>query len=101
MGIMLQLEEALAEELRREASDENTSVEELAHRLVQDALNERLAARRWQSLNRRRLELIAQKLQGTLATPEIEELDQLQSLAYERAAPFDKALLSTAVWEKH
>jgi hypothetical protein len=96
MGITLQLEDELAEELRQEASDENTSVEELANRLVRDALQERLAARRWQSQNRRRLELIAKKLEHTLTALELQELDQLQSLAYERAAPFDKALRETA-----
>ena len=38
MGFTLQLEDALLEELRRQASDEHTSAEELAHRLMRDAL---------------------------------------------------------------
>ena len=42
------------------------------------------------------MELIAKKLTGPLAAEEAEEFRQLQSLAYERAAPFDKALLQTA-----
>jgi hypothetical protein len=96
MEFMLQLEETLAEELRQQASDEHTSAEEFAHRLVREALQERSAAKRWHAQNCRRLELIAKKLDGPLATEEAEELQQLQSLAYERAAPFDKALLQTA-----
>ncbi len=40
MGITLQIEVVLAEELRQQASDEQTSVEELAHRLMRDALQD-------------------------------------------------------------
>src|SRR5437588_505037 len=86
MGFTLQLEDVLAEELRQQASDEQTSVEELAHRLMRDALQERSAEKRWRSQNRRRLELIAKKLKGPLPAEEVEELNQLQSLVYERAA---------------
>jgi hypothetical protein len=75
--------------------DEQTSVEELAHRLMRDALQERIAAKRWPSQNRRRLELIAKKLTGPLAAEEAEEFRRLQSLASERATPFDKLLLQT------
>jgi hypothetical protein len=96
MEFTVQLEDTLAEELRRQASDEHTSVEELALRLMRDALQERIAARRWRSQNRRRLELIAKKLQGPLAAEEEQEFQQLQALAYERAAPFDRAVLQTA-----
>jgi hypothetical protein len=96
MGLTLQLEDTLAEELRRQASDEHTSVEELAHRLMRGALEEYVAARRWRSQNGRRLELIAKKLKGPLTAGEEQELQQLQALAYERAAPFDRALLRTA-----
>lgn len=96
MGFTLQLEEALLEELRRQASDEQTSVEELAHRLMRDALRERIAAKRWRSQNGRRLELIAKKLQGPLAVAEAEQFNRLQALAYENAAPFDRGLLETA-----
>jgi hypothetical protein len=93
MGITLHLEDALTEELRQEASEEHISVEELAHRLMRDALQEHVAARRWRSDNRRRQELIAKKLNGPLTAEEQEEFRQLQALAYQRTAPFDKALL--------
>ena len=96
MEFMLHLEDALAEELRQQASDEHTSVEELAQRLMRDALQEHIVARRWRSQNHRRLELIAKKLQGQLAAEEEQEFQQLQVLAYERAAPFDRILLQTA-----
>ncbi len=88
-------EDALAEELRQEAPDEHVSVEELAHRLVCDALRQRVAARLWRARNRRRLELIAKKMNGPLPAPEQEEFRQLQALAYEAAAPFDNVLLQT------
>jgi hypothetical protein len=94
MEVTLQLEDTLAAELRQQASDEHTSVEELAQRLMRDALQERISARRWSAQNRRRLELIARRLTGPLGAEE-EELRQLQLLAYERAAPFDKVLLQT------
>jgi hypothetical protein len=96
MEFMLQLEDTLAEELRQQASDEHTSAEEFAQRLVREALQERSAAKRWRAQNRRRLELIAKKLHGPLTVEEEEELRQLQSVAYERAVPFDQALLQTA-----
>jgi hypothetical protein len=96
MEFTLHLEGPLAEALRQQALDEHTSVEEYAQRLIADAIQERIAAKRWDSSNRRRLELIARKLQGPLTSEEEEEFQQLQALAAERAAPFDKALLQTA-----
>jgi hypothetical protein len=95
MEFTLHVEDALAEELRQEASDEQVSVEELARRLVHDALQQRVASRRWRSRNRRRLELIAKKMEGSLPVAEQEEFHRLQTLAYEAAAPFDNALLQT------
>ena len=64
MEFMLQLEDALAEELRQQASNEHTSVEDFAHRRMSQALSDRIAAKRWAAQNRRRLELIAKKLKG-------------------------------------
>jgi hypothetical protein len=95
MGFTLHLEDRLAEELRQEASAEHVSVEELAHRLMRDALQQRVAAKRWRSENRRRLELIARKMQAALSAEEQEEFHQLQSRASEMAAPLDKTLLQT------
>lgn len=93
MDLTLQLEDRLAEELRQEASAEQVSVEALAQRLVSDGLQLRIAQKRWAAQNRRRLELIARKMQAPLTDEELEELRQLQSRAYEMAAPFDRALL--------
>ncbi len=95
MSFTLQVEDALAEELRRQASEEETSIEDLAHRLMRDALQERIAAKRWQAQNRRRLELIAKRLRGPLTGEEAEERHQLQTLVCERATPFDRTLLQT------
>jgi Lon protease-like protein len=95
MGLTLHLEDTLAEELRQEASQEHVSVEELAHRLMRDALHQRLAEKRWRSQNRRRLELVAKKMNGALPAEEQEELRQLQTLACQMVAPFDTALLQT------
>jgi hypothetical protein len=95
MSITLHLDDMLAEELRREASVESIPPEELARRLVQDGLEERSAQRRWQEQNRRRLELIAKKRHAPLAAEEHEEFVQLQELASERAAPFDRELRRT------
>jgi hypothetical protein len=95
MGLTLHLEDTLAEELRQEASDERVSVEELAHRLMRDALQQRLAEKRWRAQNRRRLELIAKKMNGPLSAEEQEEFRRLQEACYQIAAPFDTALLQT------
>ena len=95
MGITLHLEDTLAEELRQEASEEQISPEELAQQLVRDALQQRVAAQRWQSRNPRRLELIAQRIHRALNPQEQNELEQLQSLAYQMAAPFDTMLMQT------
>jgi hypothetical protein len=96
MSITLHLDDVLAEELRREASVECIPPEELARRLVQDALEERSAQRRWQEQNRRRLELIAKKKLTPLTAEEHEDFARLQELACERAAPFDRELRHTA-----
>src|SRR5947209_750959 len=93
MEVTVQLEDTLAQELRQQASDEHTSVEELAQRLMRNALQEHVAARHWSSQNRRRLELIARRLTAPLSAEEEAEFRQLQALACERGAPFDKALL--------
>jgi hypothetical protein len=81
--------------LRQEASQEQISPEELAHRLMHDALQQRAAAKLWHAQNRRRLELIARKRNGLMSAADQEEFRQLQSLAYRTAAPFDQALLRT------
>jgi hypothetical protein len=62
---------------------------------MRDALRQRLAEKRWRTQNRRRLELIAKKMQGPLPAEEQEEFLQLQEMAYQLAAPFDAALLQT------
>ncbi len=95
MGITLHLEDALAEELRQEATDERISPEELARQLVRDALQQRVAAKRWHARNRRRLDLIAQRMHRPLSPQEQDELNQLQSLVAQMAAPFDNTLLQT------
>ena len=95
MSITLHFDDVLAEELRREASVECIPPEELARRLVQDALEERSAQRLWQKQNSRRLELIAKKRLAPLTAEEHDEFLRLQDLASERAAPFDRALRRT------
>jgi hypothetical protein len=95
MSMTLHLDDVLAEELRREASVECIPPEELARRLVQDALEQRSAQRRWQEQNRRRLELIAKKKQSPLTAEEHTELARLQEIAYEQAVPFDRQLRHT------
>src|SRR5262249_44427690 len=83
MGFILQLPEALGDELRQQAADEQISVEELAQRLMRNALREHIDSRRWHSQNRRRLELIANKMKRSLSTEEEEEFQQLRALACE------------------
>jgi hypothetical protein len=79
MGITLEIEDELAEDLRQEASAENTSVEELARRLVRDGLRQKVASKRWYSRNLRRIELINRDLDSRLSEAERAELEQLQA----------------------
>ncbi len=92
MSFTLHLDDVVAETLRQEASALQVPPEELANRLVREALELRVAERQWESQNRRRLELIAKKGQGGLSPPEVEEFNRLQELAGARAAPFDREL---------
>jgi len=92
MSLTLHLDDAVAEALRQAASAERVPPEELANRLVREALERRMAERQWESHNRRRLELIARKSQGPLTPAEVEEFTRLQELAAARAAPFDREL---------
>jgi len=95
MSFTLHLDDALAEELRREASVECIAPEELARRLMQDALEQRSGKRRWEEQNRRRLELIVKKRHTPLTAEEHEEFVRLQEVACEQAAPFDRELRRT------
>jgi hypothetical protein len=63
---------------------------------MSDALREHVAAMRWRDQNRRRLQLIAKKMNGPLSAEEEEEFQRLQALACERAAPFDRLLQTSA-----
>jgi hypothetical protein len=92
MNLTLHFDDRVAAALRQEASVECTSPEELARRLVNEALEQRFAERRWQEQNRRRLELIAKKSHTPLSAEEAEEFGRLQELACERASPFDREL---------
>ena len=65
------------------------SVKELAQRLMRDALREHIAAMRWRSQNRRRLELIAGKQKAPLPAEEVAAFQQLQALAHERCLEND------------
>jgi hypothetical protein len=101
MSMTLHLDDALAKELRLEASVECVAPEELALRLMQDALEERSAQRRWQEQNCRRLQLIAKKRHTPLTGEESDEFARLQELTSERAAPFDRALRRTVEELQH
>ena len=83
----------MAETLRQEASALRVPPEELANRLVREALELRVAERQWESQNRRRLELIAKKGQDGLSAAELEEFTRLQEfpvpLNFPRIAPVD------------
>ncbi len=92
MSFTLHLDDAVAETLRQEASALRVPPEELANRLVREALELRIAERQWESQNRRRLDLIAKKGEGGLSSAEVEEFTRLQELASARAAPFDREL---------
>jgi hypothetical protein len=92
VSLTLHLDDVVSETLRQEASALQVPPEELANRLVREALELPVAERQWGSQNRRRLELIAKKGQEGLSAVELEEFTRLQELASARAAPFDREL---------
>ena len=94
MPMTIQLDEELALQLRTMASARRLPAEELARKLLGDALQDLDDHEQWGVLNRRRLTLIDKKCFSLPLSPEEEaELEALQNELDRRLEPLDKKLL--------
>lgn len=93
MATAIQLDDALASQLRSEATARRLSVEEFSRRLLADALEHIEASNHWGSRNQRRIELICKSTNVQLTPAEQAELDELQVELYQRLEARDRELL--------
>ncbi|MBY0227883.1 MAG: hypothetical protein K2W96_01250 [Gemmataceae bacterium] len=96
MNYTIRLEGQEAVLLGLEAAARGKPPEETARDLLANQLRKPESERDWERLNTRRVELIHQKVYGSLTEGEQAELDRLQQAAIERVAPLDKRLLAMA-----
>ena len=81
MAVTVVLDEELAGQLKRNADAVQVSVGDFAVRLLQDAVLHRSESRSWNTINSRRLDLIALEYSQGLSAEEARELDALQEVA--------------------
>ncbi|HUG68590.1 MAG TPA: hypothetical protein VMM76_12625 [Pirellulaceae bacterium] len=91
MSVVINVDDGLARRLQTVAANQNTSVEELAIAILDDAVSK--GDEEWGSRNQRRLELIRKSARGELTTHEQAELDQLQNWLDEKFESFDRGLM--------
>ena len=84
MATAIPLDDALASQLRSEATARRLSVEEFGRRLLAEALHHIEASSHWSARNQRRIELIRKSTKVQLTPAEQTELDELQAELYQR-----------------
>jgi hypothetical protein len=95
MPVTIQLNDALAAQLRKTAAARRLSLEEFTAHLLDGALGQIEAADRWAAQNQRRLDLIRKSCTSSLSSQEQVELQGLQTALDQRLEPFDDALLDS------
>jgi hypothetical protein len=93
MTLTINLDQALAVQLRKKAAARQLSVEEFAVRLLGEAVGQLEEMERWEQQNQRRLGLIRKSATTQLSAQEETELDALQSVLDRRLEPMDDRLL--------
>jgi hypothetical protein len=96
MNLTISLDEAQAEQLRRQASARDMTPEQTARDILGRALHEIAEEEAWEKTNRRRGELIRKSRAAGLTAEESAELDRLQATVDQRLAPMDSHLLAVA-----
>jgi hypothetical protein len=94
MTLTINLDQALAVQLRKKAAARQLSVEEFAVRLLGEAVGQLEEMERWEQQNQRRLGLIRKSATTQLSAQEETELDALQSVLDRRLEPMDDRLLA-------
>lgn len=93
MSVTITLNDALANQLRSQASVEERSVEDFAVQLLSEAVEQRLKSSSSAEQNQRRVELIRKSNREGLSADETEQLRQLQAALDERLEHWDNQLL--------
>jgi hypothetical protein len=93
MSVTITLTNPLAEELQAQAAARQLTVEELAVRLLGEAVQQLDNAGRWQAQNARRLALLRKSKMAPLGAEEQAKLQQLQAVADQQLEQVDQRLL--------
>lgn len=93
MTLAIYVYDNLAQRLQQEAKNQSVSVDELAVKILDQAVPNTSGDEDWGKRNQRRLELIRQSTRGELSKQEQAELDQLQGWLDERFESFDAGFL--------
>jgi hypothetical protein len=96
MNLTLSLDEALATQLREEASLRQLAPEQVACDILGCALGKLAEEKVWSQVNHRRVELLRKSRDSGLTAEESQELDDLQLAVDQRLEPMDRQLLTTA-----
>lgn len=93
MTLTINIDDALVEQLKKKALSRHLSVEELATRLLGQAVEQFDEADQWREKNQRRLALIRKSTHMPLNSAEKQELQELQSMLDQQLEPVDDQLL--------
>ena len=94
MTLTINLDQALAVQLQKQAAVRQLPVEEFAVRLLGEAVEQLEGTERWEQHNQRRLALIRKSATTQLSAKEETELEALQSGLDRRLEPMDERLLA-------
>ena len=94
MSVTITLDTMVASQLQAQASLERLSTEELAQKLLAEAVQQRARSAITDAANRRRVELVRKSNRGTLSGAEAVEMERLQAQLDERLERWDQELLA-------
>jgi hypothetical protein len=94
MSVTITLDTMVASQLQAQASLERLSAEDLAQKLLAEAVQQRARSVIAETANRRRVELVRKSNRGMLSGDEAAELDRLQTQLDERLERWDQELLA-------
>ncbi len=101
MTFTLNLDEMLADQLRKQAAARHLSLEAFAVHLLGEAVEQLETSEQWEPDNQRRVALIRQSATTPLSAAEEEELEALQVALDQRLESMDDRLLATLQRMQH
>ena len=93
MSVTITVTDGLADQLAGRAKAQNVSVQDLAIRILDQAVAGSDGDQQWRSLNTRRVALIKKSFRVPLSPEEMQELQQLQATADKRVDHLDDKVL--------